>query len=283
MNAGRPLLRYRQGWHLYLGCVPGAGLRLRDEVPSGFFLSGPWSRLLLFLVVVWLKVVGFTTPPRDPQGSKAITKHAHPAPINPRTASTPHRTATARNLERRGRRRYLGSNPAWQDGRMDAQIIWTIVCGLAIAVGAAGIIIPVLPGSILIGISLLVWALVQGSTLGWIIFGVGVIFVAAGMASSAVLTSRVMKERSIPGRSVVIGLILGVVGFFLIPVVGLLVGFILGLFLSEFARQKEFKSAGSSSLAALKAMGLGMLAEFGFASLAAGTWVTGVLIYFVNR
>lgn len=166
---------------------------------------------------------------------------------------------------------------------MDAQIIWTIVCGLAIAVGAAGIIIPVLPGSILIGISLLVWALVQGSTLGWIIFGVGVIFVAAGMASSAVLTSRVMKERSIPGRSVVIGLILGVVGFFLIPVVGLLVGFILGLFLSEFARQKEFKSAGSSSLAALKAMGLGMLAEFGFASLAAGTWVTGVLIYFVNR
>ncbi|MGP9503880.1 DUF456 domain-containing protein [Specibacter sp. AOP5-B1-6] len=166
---------------------------------------------------------------------------------------------------------------------MDAQIIWTIICGLAIVVGAAGIIVPVLPGSILIAISLLVWALILGSPLGWIIFGIGILFVAAGMASSAVLTGRVMKRRSIPGRSVVIGLVLGVVGFFVIPVVGLLVGFALGLFLSEFARQKEVRPAISSSVAALKATGLGILAEFGFASLAAGTWVAGVLIHFVNR
>lgn len=166
---------------------------------------------------------------------------------------------------------------------MDAQIIWTVVCGLAIVVGATGVIIPVLPGSVLIGISLLVWAIVLGSPLGWIVFGIGVLFVAAGMASSAVLTGKAMKERAIPGRSVVIGLVLGVVGFFLIPVVGLLVGFVVGLFLSEFARQREFRPAVSSSGAALKAMGIGMLAEFGFASLAAGTWATGVLVHFLNR
>jgi uncharacterized protein YqgC (DUF456 family) len=171
----------------------------------------------------------------------------------------------------------------WHDYSMDAQIIWTIVCGLAIVVGVTGVIIPVLPGSILIGISLLVWALVLGSPLGWIIFGVGAVFVAAGMVSSAVLTGRAMKERSIPGRSVVIGLVLGVVGFFVIPVVGLLVGFAVGLFLSELARQKEVRPAISSSVAALKATGLGILAEFGFASLAAGTWAAGVLIHFLNR
>ncbi len=166
---------------------------------------------------------------------------------------------------------------------MDAQIIWTVVCGLAIVVGVAGIIIPVLPGSILIIISLLVWAIVLGSPLGWTVFGIGVVLAAAGMASSAVLTGRVMKERSIPGRSVVFGLALGVVGFFVIPVVGLLVGFAVGLFLSEYARQREIKPAVSSSVAALKATGLGMLAEFGFASLAAGTWGAGVLIHFLNR
>ncbi|AIY02471.1 hypothetical protein ART_2872 [Arthrobacter sp. PAMC 25486] len=166
---------------------------------------------------------------------------------------------------------------------MDAQIIWTIVCGLAIMVGAVGIIVPVLPGSILIGISLLVWALTTGSTLGWVVFGVGIVFVAAGMASSAVLTGRAMKKQSIPGRSVVIGLLLGIVGFFVIPVVGLLVGFALGLFLSELARQKDARAAVSSSMAAIKATGLGILAEFGFASLAAGTWGLGVLIHFLNR
>ncbi|MET4002387.1 uncharacterized protein YqgC (DUF456 family) [Arthrobacter sp. UYCu511] len=166
---------------------------------------------------------------------------------------------------------------------MDAQIVWTVVCGLAIAVGAVGIIVPVLPGSMLIAVSLLVWALAVGGPVSWIVFGVGLALVASGMASSAVLTGRAMKKRSIPGRSVVIGLVLGVVGFFVVPVVGLLLGFAAGLFLSEFARQKELKPAVSSSVAALKATGLGILAEFGFAVLAAGTWAAGVLIYFVNR
>ncbi|MEO8220020.1 MAG: DUF456 domain-containing protein [Specibacter sp.] len=166
---------------------------------------------------------------------------------------------------------------------MDAQIIWTIVCGLAIAVGATGVIVPVLPGSLLIGVSLLVWALVVGSPLGWIVFSIAVLFVALGMVSSAVLTGRAMKQRAIPGGSVVVGLVLGVVGFFVIPVVGLLVGFAVGLFLSEFARQKQVRPAVSSSVAALKATGLGILVEFGFASLAAGTWVAGVVIHFLNR
>ncbi|MFC8304258.1 DUF456 family protein [Specibacter sp. NPDC057265] len=166
---------------------------------------------------------------------------------------------------------------------MDAQIIWTVVCGLAILVGVVGIVVPVLPGSILIIISLLTWAIVLGSPLGWTVFGIAAVFAAAGMASSAVLTGRVMKQRSIPGRSVVSGLVLGVVGFFVIPVVGLLVGFVVGLFLSEYARQREFKPAISSSAAALKATGLGMLAEFAFAALAAGTWSVGVLIHFFNR
>ncbi len=166
---------------------------------------------------------------------------------------------------------------------MDAQIIWTIVCGLAIAIGAVGVIVPVLPGSLLMATGLLVWALVVGSPLGWIVFSVAALLVAAGMVSSAVLTGRAMKSRAIPGRSVVIGLVVGVVGFFFIPIVGLLVGFAVGLFLSEFARQRELRPAVSSSLAALKATGLGILLEFGFASLAAGTWAVGVLIHFVNR
>ncbi len=174
-------------------------------------------------------------------------------------------------------------HPGWDHCRMDAQIIWTIVCGLAILVGATGIIVPVLPGSMLIAISLLAWALAVGNATGWVVFGVGVTFVAAGMASSAVLTGRAMKKKSIPGRSVVVGLLLGIVGFFVIPVVGLLVGFAVGLFASEFLRQKDAKAAVSSSLAALKATGLGILAEFGFAALAAGTWGVGVLVYFLNR
>ncbi|KSU70779.1 DUF456 domain-containing protein [Arthrobacter sp. BHU FT2] len=166
---------------------------------------------------------------------------------------------------------------------MTSETVVTILCGLAILVGVAGTIIPVLPGSILIGASLLAWAIWGGAgTAGWVVFAIGTVLVAAGMAASAVLTGRKLKEHAIPGRSIVVGLVAGVAGMFVIPVVGLFVGFAAGLLLSEFARTRNFPAAGRSSWAALKATGLGMLAEFGLACLAASTWVIGVWIAAVN-
>lgn len=166
---------------------------------------------------------------------------------------------------------------------MNAEILVTVLCGLAILVGVAGTVIPVLPGSILIGLSLLAWAIWGGAGAGgWVVFGVGLAFVLAGVAASAVLTGRKLKEHKIPNRSVVIGLVLGVVGMFVIPVVGLIVGFAVGLLASEFLRTRDFRTATRSSLAALKATGLGILVEFGLACLAASTWVIGVWVNTVS-
>ena len=162
---------------------------------------------------------------------------------------------------------------------MNPETLVTVLCGLAILVGVAGTIIPVLPGSILIGASLLAWALWGGAgTAGWVVFGIGLVFVLAGMAASAVLTGRKLKEHSIPSRSVVVGLVLGVAGMFIIPVVGLFVGFAAGLLLSELQRTRVFGTAVASSWAALKATGFGMIVEFGLACLAASTWVIGLWV-----
>ncbi len=160
---------------------------------------------------------------------------------------------------------------------MNPETVVTILCGLTILVGVAGTIIPVLPGSALIGLSLLAWAIWGGAgTTGWVVFGIGLVFVLAGMAAGAVLTGRKLKEHKIPGRSVIAGLVLGVVGMFIIPVVGLFVGFAAGLLLSELHRTRVLRTAVASSWAALKATGLGMIAEFGLACLAASTWVIGL-------
>jgi uncharacterized protein YqgC (DUF456 family) len=166
---------------------------------------------------------------------------------------------------------------------MNSEIVVSVLCGLAIVVGVAGVVIPVLPGSILIGLSLLAWALWGGAgTTGWVVFSVGVAFVLAGMTASAVLTGRKLKEHRIPSRSVVTGLVFGVVGMFLIPVVGLFVGFATGLLLSESHRTRDIRTAVNTSWAALKATGVGMLMEFGLACLAASTWVIGVWVAAVN-
>jgi uncharacterized protein YqgC (DUF456 family) len=162
---------------------------------------------------------------------------------------------------------------------MNSETTVTILCGLAILVGVAGTVIPVLPGSILIGASLLAWAIWGGAgTAGWVVFAVAMVFVVAGMAASAVLTGRKLKEHAIPSRSIVAALVAGAVGMFIIPVVGLFVGFAAGLLLSELLRTRNPGRAATSSWAALKATGLGMLAEFGLACLAASTWVIGVWV-----
>ncbi|MEZ2391405.1 DUF456 domain-containing protein [bacterium RCC_150] len=162
---------------------------------------------------------------------------------------------------------------------MNAEQVVTVLCGLAIAVGVIGTIVPVLPGSVLILLSLLVWAIWGGAgAIGWVAFGIGAAFVTAGMASSAVLTGRKLKQHSIPNHSVLAGIVVGMVGMFVIPVVGLFVGFAFGLLLSELLRTRDFKRALVTSGAALKATGLGMLLEFGLACLAASTWVLGVWV-----
>ena len=59
--------------------------------------------------------------------------------------------------------------------------------------------------------------------------------------------------------------------------------FALGLFLSEFARQRNAREAVTSSLHALKATGFGILAELALACLAGATWVIGVWVHFAGR
>ena len=163
---------------------------------------------------------------------------------------------------------------------MEAQILATVFCGLLIAVGIAGIVVPVLPGTITIGISLLVWAIVLQNTLGWVVFAIGMVFVAAGMLASLILTGRRLKQRQVPNWSILAGVLVGVVGMFVIPVVGLFIGFAAGLLLSEYARRRDFGQAVGASWAALKAVGLGMLVELGCAFAAGAVWVIGVLAHF---
>ncbi|MCC3275300.1 DUF456 domain-containing protein [Arthrobacter sp. zg-Y20] len=166
---------------------------------------------------------------------------------------------------------------------MDPDLLITLVAALVIAVGLTGIVVPVLPGSILIIIALLGWAYGVQSPAGWWTFGIGAVLLVAGMLASTFLTGRQLKERKIPTRSIVAGVVLGVVGMFTIPAVGLFVGFAVGLLLSEWLRQRDLRTAWSSSLATLKAMGIGILAELALALTAGGIWGAGVWVHFATR
>jgi uncharacterized protein len=162
-----------------------------------------------------------------------------------------------------------------------ADIIVSIVSVLLVLVGIAGIIVPILPGSMLILASLLLWAIVIGGPVGWITFAVGGVLVGIGMSASWVLTGSRLKARAIPNSFLLVAGVCGLIGMFVIPVVGLPLGFVLALFLLELNRHREAAEAWASTWTALKGIGLGMLIEFATACLALLTLVVGLLVRFV--
>lgn len=161
-------------------------------------------------------------------------------------------------------------------------VIVTIAAVLLMAVAALGIIFPILPGSILGIITLLVWALVLGSTPAWTVAIIGVVLLIVGMSASLILTGRTMKRQEIPRGPILIGAVGGVIGMFVIPFFGFFLGFALGLLLGEWRRRGDFRRALTSSIDALKALGLGILIEFSCACLAGSALAVGILVHFLG-
>ena len=151
-----------------------------------------------------------------------------------------------------------------------------VVVGIAIAVGLIGILVPVLPGSALILVAILLWALELGSTTGWAVFAVAAAFLVVGTVVKYVVPGRQLKDAGIPASTQWTGVALAVPGFFVIPVVGAFVGFVAGVYLAE--RRRLGPGAGASTRSALRAVGVSVLIEVTAAILAACAWVAGVVV-----
>lgn len=152
-----------------------------------------------------------------------------------------------------------------------------VLVGLAILVGLVGIVVPVLPGSILILGAVLVWAAEAQSAAGWLVFAaVTTLLVVGGVVKYAV-PGRRLKAVGVPNRSLVAGGLLGIIGFFVIPVVGLVVGFVAGVYLAELQRLGR-DGAWPSTRSALGAVGLSLLIELAAGLLAAATWLVGAVL-----
>lgn len=165
---------------------------------------------------------------------------------------------------------------------MTPDIITAILAGLAILVGCVGIIVPILPGSVLIFIATLVWAIVIGGTHGWVAFAIIAVLTGIGLAAGWVLTGSRLKERQIPNSTVLAGALGAIVGIFVIPVVGLPIGFVAGIYLAELSRVKDSKQAWDSSWAAIKAIGIGVVIEFACAVLSLGVFVGANILFFTS-
>jgi uncharacterized protein len=148
-----------------------------------------------------------------------------------------------------------------------------VLVGLAILVGVVGVVVPVLPGAVLVWAAILVWALVTQTTLGWVVLGVATVSVAVVQVVKYVVPERRLREAGVPRSSVVVGGLLGLAGFFLIPVVGLFVGFVGGVYVAERHRLREHPAAWRATWLAVRVAGLSVVIELGGTLVAALVWL----------
>ena len=153
-----------------------------------------------------------------------------------------------------------------------------VLVALAIAIGIIGIVVPLLPGTLLVFAAIAVWAVVEGNVTAWVTLGVVAVLLGAAALIKYTWPVRRMREADVRTLSLVTGGVLGVIGFFVIPVIGLVIGFVLGVYLAELSKRGDQRVAWTSTKHALKGVALSVGVEMAGALLATVAWVAGVYL-----
>lgn len=158
----------------------------------------------------------------------------------------------------------------------------TIIILIALLVGLLGTVVPVLPGI------LLMWGAVvaYGFFVGFGAVGIGVVIVATLLSALAValgfiLPKRLADESGASGWSQIAAVVGGIIGFFVIPIVGIIVGALVGIAIAEYLDKDDWTRARGSTIAVAKGFGISALLQIaiGFAILLAWTlWAATVVL-----
>ncbi|TCB96198.1 DUF456 domain-containing protein [Micromonospora zingiberis] len=160
----------------------------------------------------------------------------------------------------------------------DTGALVAVVTALAILAGLAGVVVPGLPALPLCWGGVLVWALFGGAGPGrWLVLAAATLVAAGGTVVKYAWPGRNLKRAGVPTSSLLAGAVLGLVGFFVIPVVGLVIGFVGGIFAMERLRLGDTRLAWPATKQAVGAAGLSMLIEFLSGVVIGGLWVVGLV------
>ena len=155
-----------------------------------------------------------------------------------------------------------------------------VVVAAVMAVGLLGTIVPVLPGLLLIWGAGLGYGLLAGfgGGIGIAAFAVMTLLLGVGLAMSYVLPKRAGERGGAAKSSLRLGILGAVMGFFVIPVVGMPIGGALGVLAGEYSRLGQWPAAWSTTKRVLGGFGLAVLAEFTAGVFMVATWAGWVAL-----
>jgi uncharacterized protein len=153
------------------------------------------------------------------------------------------------------------------------------VVALAMAVGLICTVVPMVPGLVIIWLAGLGYGIVDGfGTVGGWAFGGMTVLLVLGSIATYVLPHRAGVRAGVPSGSLRLGIAGGIVGFFVIPVLGLPIGAVAGVLIGEQQRLGSWSEAWLTTRRVVLGFGVGALAEIAAGLLMISCWVAWVLL-----
>jgi uncharacterized protein YqgC (DUF456 family) len=153
-----------------------------------------------------------------------------------------------------------------------------LLAALAMAVGLVGTVVPVLPGLGLVWLGALAYGLLAGfGAVGWLVMVVLTVLAVLGTVAGVAVPKRRAGAAGAARSSLWLGALAAVVGFFVVPVVGLPLGGALGIFVGERVRTGDGRAARRATWATLVGFGLAAVIQLAVGVAMVGAWLVWVL------
>lgn len=115
--------------------------------------------------------------------------------------------------------------------------VWQLIAvGLVILLGLVGVLVPGVPGQAMVWAAVLWWALTERTPAAWGVLIGATALLLLNQALKPLLRPRRPRESGAPRKTLMLGGIAGIVGFFVLPVVGGIVGYVGAVYGAERLR-----------------------------------------------
>jgi hypothetical protein len=160
---------------------------------------------------------------------------------------------------------------------MDATLLWFLAL-LMVAVGAVGVFLPVLPGTLLVFLGLLVAASADGfQKVGWIPIAILGLLAASSYVIDLVASAHGTRRVGASKHAAVGALVGSIVGlFFGIP--GILIGPFAGAAIGEFLVRRDVKQAGKAGLGTWLGLVIGGVLKIALIGVMIGVFIIAYLV-----
>ncbi|WP_326700706.1 DUF456 domain-containing protein [Streptomyces sp. NBC_01754] len=156
--------------------------------------------------------------------------------------------------------------------------VWQLVAVAAVMLlGLAGVLVPGVPGQAIVWAAVLWWALTDTTPAAWAVLIGTTCLMLLSQAVRSLLPARRPRKAAAPRGTLMIAGAAGIIGFFVVPVIGCALGYVGAVYGAERLRLGGHGAGRASVRSVMRSKGYSVLVELYSCLLPVGAWLGALL------